>query len=428
MEVGSVSRLSLRTVPLVLVLVAVLVSACSGVSLQGAAGSRRAVEQSSANVDSSAPAAASGTSAEPSWTPAASGRLCRKVKRFRTVPAPKGLAITPDNKEVWVTALVTQPSIGIYDPRTGKQRGSVDLGKAGAVEVIFNKAGTKAYASQMQSHRVYEIDAKKRKVLRKFNTRGAWTKVILISPDETKLYAANWSADNVSEIDLKSGKLVRKFKTADTPRGLYVTADGKKLYIACFGEQTLKGKIQVVDLSLKEDGTSHKPRTIGKGRAMRHMVADERGRRLFTSDLGANCIWVTDLDTDETRLFAVTDHKPNTIDISPGGRVLFVSNRGANNPKSYNLRGPEWGSVLLFDTRTGKPLDAIVGGNQCTALDVSPDGTLLAFSDFLDGKLRVYAVPPTKVLLAGNGGGYKSHLLKVRKDGAKLKVSGPDEQ
>jgi YVTN family beta-propeller protein len=365
------------------------------------------------------PSALPAVSTEPSWTPGPGGQLVQRAAIFKTVPAPKGLAITPDNKEVWVTALVTKPSIGIYDPLSGTSRGEVNLGKSGAVEVTFNRAGTLAYASQMQTHLVYEIDVAARKVRRKFNTGSPWTKIVMLSPDETKLYAANWSGDDVSEIDVASGKLLRRIRTADTPRGLYITPDGKKLYVACFGEQTLKGVIQVFDLA------TGKGTTIGKGRAMRHMVADEPSGRLFTSDLGANCIWVTDLKTDKTTLFAKTDNKPNTIDISPDGRVLFVSNRGANNPKSYYEPGPEWGSVLLLDTRTGKPLDAIIGGNQCTALEVSADGTLLAFSDFIDGKLRVYRVPPTEVLLAGKGGFYQAHLRKVRKDGKLLQVTGP---
>ncbi|NTU72074.1 MAG: YncE family protein [Coriobacteriia bacterium] len=417
-----------RTRLFVAAIAAVLVLAAGGLLVRGLVAGRsdrtppsvtttQLATTAPAEPTTTAPASVTPTaSVEASWTASKSGQLVKKVKRFTTVPAPKGLAITPDNREVWVTALVTKPSIGIYDPKTGAKKGQVNLGKNGAVEVIFNRAGTRAYASQMQSHRVYEIDVKARRLLRTFNTKSSWTKVILLSPDEKKLYAANWSGDDVSVISLKSGKVLRRIKTADTPRGLYATADGKKLYIACFGEQTLKGVIQVCNLK------TGKVKKIGSGRAMRHMVADEENQRLFTSDLGDHCIWVTDLKTDKTKFFAKTDHMPNTIDISPDGRVLFVSNRGANNPTSYNLRGPEWGSILLLDTRTGKPLDAIVGGNQCTALDVSNDGTLLAFSDFLDGKIRVYKVPPTEVLLEGDGGAYTAHLRKVRKDGTKLRV------
>ena len=77
--------------------------------------------------------------------------------------------------------------------------------------------------------------------------------------------------------------------------------------------------------------------------------------------------------------------------MNPGGPCghIYHPDRGKDNPKTYYIPGPEWGSILAIDTATGRILDAIVGGNQCTGLDVSPDGSLLAFSDFLDntGKL-----------------------------------------
>ena len=339
------------------------------------------------------------------------GQLVSKVGMIASVPAPKGVAVTADGSQVWVTALVTQPSIAAYNPRTGKVLGEVDLGKNGAVEVIFSKDGRRAYASQMQSASVYEIDTRTFKVLRTFKTESAWTKVVVLSPDGKRLYAANWSGDDVSEIDLKTGKLVRRMATVDTPRGLWPTADGKRLFVAGFGENSYVGAIAVIDLETGKSKTLFQKR----GSAMRHMVADEARGKLFTSDLGRDCMWVTDMRTLKTSRFVVTDRCPNTIDISPDGKVLFVSCRGANNPTSYNLRGPEWGTVLLFDAKTAKPLDAIIGGNQCTALDVSDDGKTLVFSDFLDARLRVYEIPPYEVLARGKGGRYKAHFAEVVK-------------
>ncbi|MBE0476435.1 MAG: PEGA domain-containing protein [Coriobacteriia bacterium] len=339
------------------------------------------------------------------------GQLLHGVCVFKCVPAPKGLAITPDNRQVWVTALVTQPSVVAYDARTGKELGGVDLGESGAVEVVFNRDGSRAYASQMQSASVFEIDTRTFKVLRRLKTGSAWTKVVALSPDEKVLYAANWSGDDVSEIDLATGELVRRIPTVDTPRGLYPTADGERLFVAGFGENSATGRLQVIDLATGRGETFLEKR----GAAMRHMVADERRGVLFTSDMGSDVVWVTEMATLKTRKFADVDSHPNTIDVSPDGRVLFVSCRGRNNPVSYNLPGPDWGSILLFDTTNGKPLDAIVGGNQCTALDLSPDGRLLVFSDFLDARLHTYEVPGYETLAAGKGGRYQAHFREIVK-------------
>jgi DNA-binding beta-propeller fold protein YncE len=322
------------------------------------------------------------------------GQLVHSIATIPCKGAPKGIVVTPDGKEAWATILNGPPSIEIFEPRSGKKIGGIDIGKFGAVEIVFTKDAKLAYVSQMQTAKVFEIDVKTRKVLRDLPTNSSWTKVVALSPDEKTLYAANWSGDDISEIDLESGKVRRRTRVADTPRGLWPSKDGKTLWIASFGE----GIIERQDLE-----TGKVTEVFKGGKAMRHMVADEKRQMLFTSDMGKDCVWVTEMKTGDTKKFADVGHKPNTIDLSPDGRVLFVSNRGKNGD-NYNVPGPEWGSILMLDSRTAEPIDGIVGGNQCTALDVSDDGKLLLFSDFLDYRLRVFEIPSWSVLKKGAPG------------------------
>ncbi len=339
------------------------------------------------------------------------GQLVHALGSVNCAGAPKGVALTPDGREAWSAILNGPPSIQICDPLSGRITGSIDLGRSGAVEVIFNRAGTRAYASQMETKlhetsTVFEIDVASRKVLRTMDTASTMTKVIALSPDEKTLYSANWAGNDVSIMDLASGTVRERIPVARTPRGLWPTADGKTLYVAGFA----KGDLEKVDLA-----TGDVTKIFTSGGAMRHLVADEKRGLLYASDMGKNAIWVVDMKTDAVRRLRKTDHKPNTIDLSPDGRVLFVSNRGANNPTSYYLPGYEWGSILLLDTATGKPLDAVVGGNQCTALDLSGDGKMLVFSDFLDNRLRVYEVPSSEVLASGHGGRFRAHFADLKK-------------
>ncbi len=324
---------------------------------------------------------------------------------FSTGGAPKQVAFTPDGSEVWVT-LLAGAGFEIFDPHTGEQLATVDLPEAGSVEVIFNGAGTLAYVSQMETASVYEVDVSSREVLRRLDTTGVWTKVVALSPDEQTLFASNWVSNDVSEIDLTSGQVRRKLRTVTTPRGLYVTPDGAKLYVAGFED----GDIEVFDLATGE-GTV----IFSTGGSMRHLVGDPESGLLYASDMSKAKVFVVDTATDVVRELATTDRVPNTIDISPDGRVLFVSNRGRNNPETYYKPGPEWGTVVVIDTATGEYLDAIVGGNQTTGLDVSADGTMLAFSDFLDDRVSVYEIPPYDVLAAGGGGRYQAHLGEIQK-------------
>ena len=334
------------------------------------------------------------------------GQLVHALGSLTAKGAPKSVAVTPDGKEAWAAILNGPPSIEIYNLATMRKVAGIDIGKYGAVEVIFNRAGTRAYASQMETAKVFEIDTATRKVLRSFKTKSAWTKVVALSPDEKTLYAANWSGNDVSVISLTSGQLVTRVPVAKTPRGLWPTADGRYLFVAGFDA----GDLERIDLKSWDV-----KKIFHSGGAFRHLVADERTGKLYASDMAKNAIYVTDMRTLKTRFFARTDQKPNTIKLSPDGKILFVSNRGANNPISYYIKGYEWGTILLFSTADAKPLDAIVGGNQCTALDVSADGRTLVFSDFLDNRLRVYDIPAYDVLAAGNGGRFAAHFKALKK-------------
>ncbi len=174
-----------------------------------------------------------------------------------------------------------------------------------------------------------------------------------------------------------------------------------------------KGEIQKINL--KDDTRKI---IFKSGGAMRHFAADEEKGILYISDMGKNVIWKLDLATDIVAQFAKTDSHPNTIALSPDKKVLFVSNRGHNfSSTNYYVPGPDWGSVLLFNTVDGSMLDSIVAGNQPTALDVSDDGSLLVFSDFLDAKIEAFQVPSYQELLKGNGGRsavYKKELNKKK--------------
>jgi DNA-binding beta-propeller fold protein YncE len=315
---------------------------------------------------------------------------------IESVPSPKAVAFSPDGLELWSTMLLNKKrGLGVYSVADGSNLANIDLNGGGGVELVFSRDGSKVYVSQMETDRVYEIDAKAKKILRTFGTLSAWTKVVVLSSDERFLYAANWSGNDVSVINLESGA-VSRIPTVKTPRGLYATRDNKYLYVAGFS----LGEIEKIDLSSRIGKIIYK-----SGGAMRHMAVDEGRGVMYVSDMGQNAIFAIDLKNDSVSKFADTDYDPNTIVLSPDKKILYVSCRGRNAANdNYYIPGPEWGSVLLFDTENGKMLDAIVGGNQPTALDVSADGSLMAFSDFLDSRIELFSVPSYEVLKAGNGG------------------------
>lgn len=324
---------------------------------------------------------------------------------FQTGAAPKQVAFTPNGDELWVT-LLGGSGLEAYDPLSGDLIAAIDLPEAGSVEVIFDTAGDTAYVSQMETASVYEIDVATHEMRRQLHTEGSWTKVMVLSPDEDRLWASNWVSNDVSEFNLTTGEMVRRIPTVTTPRGLAVDPGATRLYVAGYDV----GDIEVIDLATGEGRIIHH-----SGGALRHLVADPDRGLVYASDMALDTIFVIDTSTDEVTTMGTTDRLPNTIDLSPDGQVLAVSNRGRNNPETYYLPGPEWGSILLLDTGTGAVLDAIVGGNQPTGLDISPDGAWLAYSDFLDNRVTILAVPTTEDLLSGGGGRVGSYRAELTK-------------
>lgn len=336
------------------------------------------------------------------------GEYVHCVARVVTGNRPKSLAFSPDGKELWVALHYDKPALAVYDTTSFKLIGAVELGKYGAVELAFSADGTRVYASQFETADVYEVDRAKRKLLRVLETGSAESKVIEISPDGKTLWVANWSGNEVTEFDLATGKRRRGLETPGIPRGLYATHDGKELWVAGFSP----GRLWRFDLD-----TGARATLFDKAHSMRHLVADEDDERLYISDLGDAKVYVADMLTGETKVLAEVDPKPNTIDLTPDGKVLYVSCRGTNNPETYLNVGPEWGTVLAIDAHTGRKLDAMVTGNQSTGLDVSPDGRLLATSDFLDNRINIYELPRTGTLVAGDGGTSATYRANVAKKG-----------
>ncbi len=321
------------------------------------------------------------------------------------VPSPKSVAFNLKGEEYWVTSLMNKSrGVVVFDTETGEHKKDIVLPGGGGVEVIFGSDGGSVYVSQMETGRVYEIDSKTKEITRTLETQSAWTKVVAISEDEKTLFASNWSGNSVSVIDLEKGKLSKNIQTVTNPRGIYPTKNGRYLYVAGFKN----GEIEKINLETTESNIIYR----NEG-AMRHIVADEEKGVLYFSDMANGKIYRVYLEDDKVEQFVKTERNPNTIALTDGGRVLVVSNRGVNNPESYYIPGPEWGTLMFFNTATGDILDVVVGGNQPTAVDIY--NNKLVYSNFLDGSVVLCKIPDYEEFLKGDGGTRDVYRDYIRK-------------
>ena len=170
-----------------------------------------------------------------------------------------------------------------------------------------------------------------------------------------------------------------------TPRGIAFTPGGDSLLVTFYNS----GEIMRVDTA------SWTPvATAQTAGSPRHIVIDGESAFAYIGDMALGTVWVYDLAADRVTNQIPVWYNANTIDLTPDDEYLYVSTRGPNNSSGYELRSPENGRIYVIRTDDREVVEVIAGGNQPTGLDVSPDGTLLAFSNFQDDTVEVYAIDP----------------------------------
>jgi len=72
---------------------------------------------------------------------------------------------------------------------------------------------------------------------------GAWPYCAVVDPAGKRLYVTNQEDETISVIDLDRNMEISKIESGETPEGIDITADGKKLLVANWGE----GSISVIE-------------------------------------------------------------------------------------------------------------------------------------------------------------------------------------
>ena len=308
-----------------------------------------------------------------------------KIGEVATGRGPKSLLFTPDGRFL-ITALLFGKGIEVYSINPLRRVMAVDLDDAttGFVELAYNHRRGEIWVSQMLTDSIHVIDARSFEPLRVIDSGGTWPKVIAFSPDERTAYASHWKTLDVSFISVDSGEPFANVRLQGIPRGLAASPDGRQLYVANFTD----GGLDVVGI----ETMSVDRRSEGGPGAMRHVVLDADGTTAYGSDMYRGRVLRVNLDDYTATTSARLASNPNTIVLSPTGDYLFVSCRGKNNDENWHERGPEYGKIFVLDASTLRVVDWLWGRNQPTGLALSPDGSVLAFTNFYDNTIEIYEV------------------------------------
>jgi YVTN family beta-propeller protein len=149
-------------------------------------------------------------------------------------------------------------------------------------------------------------------------------KAIAVTPDGKALYVANSGNQTVSVIDTATNHILRTISDPgfSTPTGLAITPDGKAIYVSNHGSGTV---------SKVRTSTDKVVATIGTINTNAHptgVAITPDGTKAFVTEGGLDVVTVINLATDAVTGTISVGSDPEGIAISPDGTKALVTNHG----------------------------------------------------------------------------------------------------
>jgi YVTN family beta-propeller protein len=162
-----------------------------------------------------------------------------------TIPVgthPRGLAGTPDGKQVWV-ANMNSSSISVIDASSLKVTATIPLPASQPYGIDITPDGTTAYvASGTTPGAVYAVDVARQTVTSTISVGGRPFK-LAVSPDGAQVYVTNNADGTVSVIDVLTNTVIQTITVGAAAFGVAFAPNGTRVYV------TANGNLCVIDPS-----------------------------------------------------------------------------------------------------------------------------------------------------------------------------------
>lgn len=204
-----------------------------------------------------------------------------------------------------------------------------------------------------------------------FILAGCSKKVERAQAREERVYVSDEDGGNVIVLGTASNAVIARIPVGKRPRGLRVSPDGTRLFVALSGvpksgpgvdERQLPPAdpsadgIGVVDLS-----TLSLVRVIPGGKDPELFDVTSDGKRLWVSNEDSAEASLVDVDAGQVIRRAPVGKEPEGVGIPPGGKVVYITNEADN-------------TVSVLDIETGAPVAQIATGGRPRSVAFSSDG------------------------------------------------------
>jgi DNA-binding beta-propeller fold protein YncE len=296
---------------------------------------------------------------------------------------PKGVELTPDGRFAVVTSFWDN-TIEVIDVASRRTVRRIDTGRSSPVEIAFHPDGTRAVVTGgWQLDEVLILDLRTWTVAHRIPGQAAgdparrrsFPKVVTFSPDGSRFYVSYWKSSNVAVYSAYGYELLAVVPTGVNPRGIAITPDGKKGYVANFDNA---GSTITV---FQAEPPFAVLKTIGPVPNPRHVAVSHDGRHVFVSLFGESG-GVVKIDTAVDEVVARsrgTGLRGKTLALSPDDRWIYLANFGSNTI-----------SILSADSLV--EMSRYATGREPCGLAVSRDGRRLYTTDWEDDQVRLWEV------------------------------------
>jgi PQQ-dependent catabolism-associated beta-propeller protein len=220
------------------------------------------------------------------------------------------------------------------------------------------------------------------------------------------VYVSNEDGESVTVLDADSGNTVATIPVGKRPRGIKLSHDGSRLYVAVSGVPKCPPSVPdeecaKLERDLRADGVAvidtrslKLVRLLKAGSDPEQFDLSRDGTRLFISNEDTSTLSVLNVATGGLEASVPVGHEPEGVRVSPDGRWVIVTNETGN-------------SVTVVDARSFKVLATVPVGQRPRDVAFTPDSATIYISGEFDSSVYRAAMP---------GGTNVQKILQLRKD------------
>jgi PQQ-dependent catabolism-associated beta-propeller protein len=227
-------------------------------------------------------------------------------------------------------------------------------------------------------------------------SEALWLGIVLAAlaapAEASRLYVSNEDGQSVTVLDADRGTAIETIAIGKRPRGLKLTADGSRLFVAVSGlpkcppsvpdEECakLERDLEADGIAVVDTATHKVVQVLHAGSDPEQFALSRDGKRLFVANEDAATMSVVDVASGKVVERVPVGREPEGVAVTPDGRWVLITNESDN-------------SVSIIDTGTLKIVKSVQVGKRPRDIAFTPDGRTAYVSGEFDASVYRMSVP-----------------------------------